>query len=179
MKSIQFNILSIIVLSIFFTSCLPSNPATTLAEWKNSNDTYFTNMKDSTGYVLYTVPAIDGGGSYYYKITTRGDSSSVSPLVSDQVVVDYRGKLVTGSVFDQNYTGAIPPPDSIATPLTTAVNALVIGWQENLVQMKVGEIRSIVLPQELGYGTSGAGNSISPFSTTIWTVKLIKVIHSK
>ena len=73
MKRITTGILFFIGLTMLITSCISSNNSTTdFTEWKTSNDSYFTNMKDSTGYVLYNIPDSSGGYSYYYKVTTPG-----------------------------------------------------------------------------------------------------------
>ena len=174
MKTRQFNILSLCFFCIVLSSCSVSDFNDELAKWKTNNESYFTNMKDSTAYTLFTIPAGSGGGSYYYKITTPGIENSISPVSGDQVVVNYRGQLVNGYVFDQTFTRAVI--DSTATPRTFYDNQLIPGWTDNLIRMKVGEIRSIVLPQDLGYGAQGSG-PISPYSTTVWVVQLIKVIH--
>jgi len=175
MKRITTSILSFIGLTMLITSCISGNNSTTdFAEWKTSNDSYFTNMKDSTGYVLYNIPDSSGGYSYYYKVTTPGDQSSVSPLSTDQVTVNYRGKLINGYVFDQTYTGSVISTGT--TPSTFYPKSLIPGWTQNLMQMKVGEIRTFVLPQELAYGTAGSG-AIYPYSTTIWVVQLVSVVH--
>ena len=179
MKSIQFSILSLCTFVMLLTSCNMFDPNSIVSAWKTQNDNYFTNMKDSTGYVLYTVPTSSGGGSFYYKITTQGDPNSTSPQTTDQVLVNYRGKLVNGFVFDQTYKGNVIAVDTTATPRIFSVGGGIIqGWTDNLTQMKVGEIRSIVMPQELGYGAQGSGAAISPYSTTIWVVQLVKVIHA-
>ena len=190
MKSINIIILSICLVFVLFTSCNPIDTTGAVNDWKIKNASYFTNMKDSAGYVhdtIYftnmkdsagyvhdTIAAKSVGSSYYYKITTPGVQNSISPVSGDQVTVNYRGKLVDGSVFDQTFTKAVI--DSTATPRTFYDNQLIPGWTYNLLQMKVGEIRSIVLPQELAYGATGSG-AISPYSTTVWVVQLIKVIH--
>ena len=175
MKSIKFSILSLGFLCILITSCSTNDYNNDLTDWKNKNDSYFTNMKDSTAYTLFTIPAGSGGGNYYYKITTPGDVNSTSPVPGDQVKVNYRGKLVSGYVFDQTFSTAVI--DSTAAPRTFYDNQLITGWTDNLLQMKVGETRSIVLPQELGYGAQGSG-PISSYSTTVWVVQLVKVIHN-
>jgi len=104
MKSIKISILSLGFFCLVATSCGVSEVNNDLTAWKNTNDSYFTNMKDSTAYTLYTIPASSGGGSYYYKITTPGVQSSISPVVGDQVVVNYWGIMVNGAVFDQTYS---------------------------------------------------------------------------
>ena len=163
---------------MLLTSCNLFDPNGAIDDWKKKNESYFTNMKDSTGYVFDTIPASSGGGSYYYKVTTPGDLNSISTVSTDQVLVNYRGKRVNGSVFDQTYTGNVIPTDSTATPVELYVSDTVRGWQENLEQMKVGETRLIVLPQELGYGPKGAGGAVNPYSTTIWVVQLVQVFHT-
>ena len=174
MKSIKNSILTLGLLCLVFTSCNVSDFNKQLEDWKTLNQSYFTNMKDSTTYTHYTIPDINGGGSYYYKITTPGIENSISPVVGDQVLVNYRGKLVNGVVFDQTYTKTVI--DSTATPRTFYDNQLIPGFTANLLQMKSGETRSFVLPQELAYGTQGY-STVSPYSTTVWVVQLIKVIH--
>jgi len=173
MKPNQLIFLSLFLSLFLITSCKTEDPAGVYAAWKQQNDSYFSNMKDSSGYVLYNIPEYEGGGSFYYKITTPGDQGSVSPLYNSQVKVNYRGKLINQLVFDQTYTGLIPPMDSISAPRQFYANQLIRGWTENLMQMKVGETRTLVLPQQLGYGAAGAGMAIAPYSTTVWEVQLV------
>jgi hypothetical protein len=178
MKSIKLGILSVCFFVMLLTSCNLFDPNGAIDDWKKKNESYFTDMKDSAGYVLDTIPASNGGGSYYYKVTAPGDPNSTSPAITDMVLVNYRGKLVNGFVFDETYTGNVIPTDSTTSSVQLYVNTVVRGWTVNLMQMKVGETRSIVLPQELGYGSVGAGGAVSPYSTTIWVVQLLKVYHT-
>lgn len=175
MKNNYLIIFSLSLFVLFISSC-NNDPANVYATWKSQNDNYFTNMKDSTGYILYTIPVTFGGGSYYYKITTQGNENDGNPLVTDNVTVNYRGSLINGTVFDQTYTGSNPVNDKAATPRTFRVNQLISGWTENLLQMKPGEIRTIVLPQELSYGSSGV-SSILPYSTLRFDVQLVSFSH--
>ena len=51
---------------LLLSSCLDSSdPLTDYADWKVANETYYTNMKDSVGFNLFSVPANRGGGSIY------------------------------------------------------------------------------------------------------------------
>jgi len=175
MKSIKFSILFLSLFVLLMASCITDNSTNFLIDWKNKNDIFFANMKDSTGYTLDSVPSGSGGGSFYYKVITPGDPKSISPREGGQVMLDYRGKMINGVPFAQNYAGATVPPDSTATPSGFAMHQLPVdGLIWNLIQMKVGEIRFIVLPQQLGYGP-GDWETILPFSTTLWVVKLVKV----
>lgn len=173
MKINQFVVpLFLIVLVSVFSSCLTTtDPAETYAEWKAKNDTYFNSMKDSAGFVLCNVPTNRGGGSFYYKILKTG-TGTTSPQYNDSVFVHYQGRLIDWTLFDKTYSGAEPDFYKNENSRTFKVNAVVKGWTEALMQMKVGEKRRIVLPYTLGYGTSGSG-SINPYSTLIFDVQLI------
>jgi FKBP-type peptidyl-prolyl cis-trans isomerase FklB len=174
MKKFKISFLSLIACLLLVSSCKPDGMNGVYDDWKDSNDTYFASMKDSTSYTKFTIPSSRGGGSYYYKVIIKGDSLSASPLYNDAVTVQYRGRLLNGSIFDQSYIGTIPP-DTTAQAFHFIVNQVVPGWIENLMQMKVGEYRKIVLPQELGYGSNGAYPSVLPYSVTVWDVRLVKV----
>jgi len=166
------------ILSVIITSCInTTDPEVYYVKWKTQNETYFTNMKDSLDYVLYTIPASAGGNSFYYKITSPGDLNSASPIISDYVKVNYRGKDITGNVFDQTYTGTGSVSDATAVPVSFYANQLIRGWGANLIQMKVGERRTIVIPQQLAYGITGY-SSILPYTTLIFDIQLISFTHS-
>jgi hypothetical protein len=171
MKSNKLLILIISIFLILAYSCSKDDTAEIVTKWKTQNETYFSNMKDSIGYVLYEIPSTSAGYSYYYKITTPGDQSSVSPLSTDSVYVNYRGRTISGAVFDQTYTGKTPVGDANAKPRMFKLNQLIPGWTYNLGQMKVGEIRTIVLPQQLAYGAYYRPSM--PYSTLIFDIQLV------
>ncbi|PIS16837.1 MAG: peptidylprolyl isomerase, partial [Candidatus Portnoybacteria bacterium CG09_land_8_20_14_0_10_44_13] len=48
------------------------------------------------------------------------------------------------------------------------------GWDYGMIGMKVGEIRKLTIPAELGYGSADMG-TIPPNSTLIFEVELLKI----
>jgi len=114
MKTNSFIFLSLFLNILLISSCKTDDPAGVYAGWNQQNKSYFNNMKDSTGYLLYTIPAERGGSQFYYKVTVAGNQDSISPQDNDYVKVNYRGKLINGNVFDENYTGLVPTNDSTA-----------------------------------------------------------------
>jgi FKBP-type peptidyl-prolyl cis-trans isomerase len=79
-----------------------------------------------------------------YKVIKAGDGKT--PLISatDEVSVNYRGKLIDGTEFDSSY--------SRGQPATFPANGVIKGWQEALVMMRPGAHWELFVPPELAYG---------------------------
>ena len=99
-----------------------------------------------------------------YKILKEGNGAL--PTDSNQVVVNYEGKLIDGTVFDSSYQRN--------QPATFGLAQVIPGWQEALKLMPVGSEWEIYIPQEQGYGTRDMGN-IPPYSTLIFKVELVDI----
>ena len=100
-----------------------------------------------------------------YRVLKSGDGPQVKND-SDVVTVFYKGSLISGKVFDQT------KPEE---PAQFPAGALIPGWVEALKLMKTGDTWEIALPAELGYGAEGAGDSIPPDQTLVFTMTLVKV----
>jgi FKBP-type peptidyl-prolyl cis-trans isomerase len=79
-----------------------------------------------------------------YKVSVAGDKKAPAIASTDQVTVNYRGKLLDGSEFDSSYTGG--------TPAVFPVNGVIKGWQEALVLMRPGSKFQLWVPPALAYG---------------------------
>ncbi|WP_345232240.1 FKBP-type peptidyl-prolyl cis-trans isomerase [Olivibacter ginsenosidimutans] len=95
------------------------------------------------------------------------DANGAKPLATDSVTVHYKGALLDGKVFDSSYDRGEP----ISFPL----NRVIQGWQEGLQLMPVGSHYRFYIPYQLGYGESGAGADIPPYSVLIFDVELLKI----
>jgi len=81
-----------------------------------------------------------------YKVLIPGDAKAPAIAPTDEVTVNYRGKLLDGSEFDSSYTRG--------QPATFKVNGVIKGWQEALVLMKPGAKWQLFVPPELAYDTT-------------------------
>lgn len=99
-----------------------------------------------------------------YRILKKGKGKKPSP--TDTVVVNYKGSLVNGKVFDSSYERK--------EPLTIAVNGVIPGWQEILPKMTVGSKWNVVIPPEMAYGKRGNG-AIGPDSTLVFDIELLSI----
>lgn len=93
-----------------------------------------------------------------YKYIQEG--TGATPKAGDKVKVSYVGTLIDGKEFDKN--------EDIEFP----VEGVIPGWTEMLQLMKVGDKVKVVIPQELAYGSRGAGGDIEPFSTLVFEMEL-------
>ena len=100
-----------------------------------------------------------------YEVLVPGKGAK--PSATSTVKVHYEGTLIDGTVFDSSYQRGEP----IEFPL----NGVIKGWTEGLQLMPVGAKYKLYIPYELGYGERGAGASIPPFATLIFTVELLEI----
>lgn len=96
-------------------------------------------------------------------------------LGGSTVTVHYSGWLYDpkadkqhGQMFDSS-VGSSP----FSFPL--GAGRVIKGWDLGVAGMKVGGKRTIIIPQDLGYGSRGAGGRIPPFANLIFDVELLDV----
>ncbi len=102
--------------------------------------------------------------------TTQQGSGDAMVKAGDTISVQYTGKLVDGTKFDSSY-------DRNGTPFSFVVGAgqVIKGWDQGLLNMKIGEKRKLTIPSSLGYGSAGAGAVIPPDATLIFEVELVSI----
>ena len=100
-----------------------------------------------------------------YKILTPGTGASPTP--ADIVQVNYEGRLLDGTVFDASAKRG--------APAKFAITAVIKGWTEGVLLMKEGAKFQFYIPADLAYGDQGSPPDITPGSTLIFDVELLKV----
>ena len=101
-----------------------------------------------------------------YKVLKQGDGAIAK--ASDKVQVKYEGRLIDGTVFDSTDKHG-------GDPVTFSPNQVIKGWTEALCMMPVGSKWQLYIPQELGYGSRGAGADIPPYSTLVFDVEVLGI----
>ena len=95
-----------------------------------------------------------------YTIIEEGSSEKIQ--LTDKLLVNYKGTLLDGTVFDEN--------DSTEFEL----NYVIRGWQEGLTLVGEGAKIKLYVPAKLGYGSRGQG-LIKPNSALIFDIEVLKV----
>ena len=99
-----------------------------------------------------------------YKVVTAG--SGDSPKATDQVQVNYTGKLLDGTVFDAS--------ERHGGPATFGVNQVIPGWTEALQLMKPGAKYQLWIPPKLAYDVDSPP-TIPPGSLLVFDVELVGI----
>lgn len=104
-----------------------------------------------------------------YIVVRKGDGKGPFPGPTDQVEVNYEGRLAsTGLIFDSSYQRN--------ESATFQLNGLIPGWKDGLQKMQPGDMFMFWIPSAEGYGERGAGMDIPPNSDLMFQVELIKVL---
>ncbi|GHV47837.1 peptidylprolyl isomerase [Spirochaetia bacterium] len=84
------------------------------------------------------------------------EGTGAKPTAGKTVRVAYKGMLLNGTVFDGSDFHGGPMSFQAGT------GKVIKGWDETVMDMKVGEKRVVIIPPELAYGNRAVGNGVIP-----------------
>ncbi len=142
--------LAIVVLSIFLVSCSTTRSVEMSLADKNlheSNAWLKINLKNAG--VLQTRSGLQ------YRVLSAGNKSACSPNKTSVIKVNYNMRLARSNYeLDSSYKRNMPAQFSLKN--------MILGWQEGVPMMKVGDSWEFYLPPHLAYGSNGSGRLIQP-----------------
>lgn len=180
MKKILLILLALPLVCSFFACSDDEEQNTweTYKDWREDNEAWLLEQaarEETPGKAYYTrvVPSWNSG--VYVLMHWFNDreqtKDNLVPLLTSTVDVKYHGRLYNDEPFDSSYLRTEPADSIFRTKLT----AVVEGWAIALQHMHVGDSVEVVIPQNLGYGASGSGQYIKPYSALIFGIKLVDI----
>ena len=86
------------------------------------------------------------------------------------ITTQYTGTLEDGTVFDSSRERGKPFQCVIGT------GRVIKGWDQGLMGMRVGGIRTLFVPAHLAYGERSMGAHIKPDSNLLFEIELLEVL---
>ncbi len=187
MKSMIIKYILLVFVLFGFIACDETEEIKEFGNWKSRNIAYIDSIADVAranadgDWKVFLAYGLDDEAEYgneyhvYCKVLSKGDGS-LSPMYSDTVVCNYRGRLIPtrnykdGYVFDETYTGSLDP--EVDVPLNLILAGCVRGWVTAMMEMVKGDVWRIYVPAELGYGTDEV-NGIPANSALIFDINLV------
>lgn len=89
--------------------------------------------------------------------------------IGDTIRVHYTGTLQSGAVFDSSKPRGAPLEFRIGT------GQVIRGFDRGVTGMRVGGVRKVVIPPDLGYGKRGSPPVIPPNATLVFELELVEI----
>jgi FKBP-type peptidyl-prolyl cis-trans isomerase FkpA len=128
-------------------------------------------------------PPATGAFSAALGIDTAAMTKTPSGLRYQDVAQGNGPEATAGKTVSVHYTGWLPNGEKFDSSrdrnqpfgFTLGAGQVIAGWDEGVAGMKAGGRRKLVIPPDLGYGTSGAPPDIPPGATLVFDVELLDV----
>ena len=187
MKNIRI-FLSLMLSALFgLTACDESNEVGEFDNWQQRNTQFIDSIAAvarANAYDDWKVFLAQGldtakvwGNEYYvYCRVLEEGSGTAHPLYTDNVVINYSGRLMPsatykdGYIFDSSYSGELDPAFNV--PVTLPLSGTVEGFCTAVQQMTDGDIWEVYIPYQLGYGAKGS-SGVPAYSTLIFDINLV------
>ncbi len=98
----------------------------------------------------------------YYRTVTAAPATAAAAVNGQNVRVRYTGRFANGAQFETGTYG----------PFVLGRGAVIAGWDQGVLGMRVGERRQLLIPPSLGYGPRGRGR-IPGNSVLVFNVELL------
>lgn len=118
------------------------------------------------------------------------ETTVVTKLIKIDKKVGEGKEAIAGKTVDVHYTGWLynaAMPNNKGTKFDSSRDRgshfsfplgegrVIKGWDQGVAGMKVGGVRTLIIPADLGYGARGAGSAIPPNAALIFDVELFGV----
>lgn len=107
------------------------------------------------------------------QITDTKVGTGITPKPGQACIVHYTGWIyengVKGAKFDSSVDRGRP------FSFVLGEHKVIEGWERGVTNMKIGGKRTLIIPPEYGYGSTGGGAGIPPNATLLFEIELLDV----
>lgn len=107
------------------------------------------------------------------EILTHAPHGAQQPKKGQTVIVDYTGWLEENGEPGKKFDSSVDRGQRFHFPV--GVGMVIKGWDEGVLDMKVGEKRRMTIPATLAYGPKGFRGVIPPNANLIFDVELFEI----
>lgn len=114
----------------------------------------------------------------YVVVNKKGTGKKATK--GSKVSVYYAGRLLNGKLFDTNIESVAKEAGRQGGhfqpfAFTLGQRSVIPGWEEGLMGLNKGSKATLIIPSNLAYGPTGAGNDIPPYSPLVFDVEVVAV----
>jgi FKBP-type peptidyl-prolyl cis-trans isomerase FkpA len=99
----------------------------------------------------------------------------VVAVSGNTVTVHYTGWLYDTTAANNRGTQFDSSVGKAPFSFNLGAGQVIKGWDQGVVGMKVGGLRTLVIPSSLAYGSSGVSGAIPPNAALVFNVELLAV----
>jgi len=166
-RSVRHVLASMAVAGLTLTACGGSDSSSDISAPESENSLLARDPADESTEPEVALPT-DTPTELIITDITDGDGDGA--VEGDTVFVYYVGVLSSdGTRFDGNFDGE---PFAV----TLGQGAVIRGWDEGLLGMRVGGRRQLDIPADLAYGSAGSGDAIPPDSAISFVVDMLAIV---
>lgn len=155
---------SLVLLALTFTACSETEEAGRYDNWQARSEAFIDSIanvynsaenkalpdNDPEKLHAYKDPT-NNQMLYVKKISKDENSSQKKPLYTSTVSAYYRMTYFNGDVVQQNFNGI--KPSNYDSPSKFSLDGLITGWSYTLMHMTEGELWTLYIPYQSGYGS--------------------------
>jgi len=175
----EMNLLAVVTSSIILSTSLAGEigPVDQFRGWVLS----YCDGEEADDAIQFEYGTCSQEDAYYHlaapgvRWKTLRQGSGQAATQGDLVVVEYIGWLLNeeaeyrrGAVIGTSYT-----IDHRSFEFSLGADRVIAGWDKGVRDMKLGEVRELIISPDMAYGNRGAGNLIPPDSRLIFEIELL------